>query len=77
MDFPTAWAIARGTPAAEHDPRCSYARYEGGFLCDCHVLTGHPQYVADYGPQPEGEVGDGGSAPQEAGAAGRAGGQPG
>lgn len=49
MDFPTTWAIARATPAAEHDPRCSYAQHDGGFLCDCHVLTQHPQYIADYG----------------------------
>lgn len=49
MDFPTAWKIAEATPVPEHDPRCSYALHNGGFLCDCHVLTRHPQYIADYG----------------------------
>lgn len=48
MDFPTAWAIARETPVGEHDPRCSYAQTTGGLLCDCEVLTRHPQYLEDY-----------------------------
>ncbi|WP_326646669.1 hypothetical protein OG884_18725 [Streptosporangium sp. NBC_01755] len=57
MDFPTAWEIARATPVAEHDPDCSYALHNGGFLCDCHVLTRHPQYLADYGDESPAPVG--------------------
>lgn len=53
MDFPTAWGIARATPATDHDPRCSYAQTNGFLLCDCHVLTQHPQYLAYYGPEGE------------------------
>ena len=51
MDFPTAWAIVNATSPAEHDPRCSFAQTSGAVLCDCHVLTSHPQYIADYGPR--------------------------
>lgn len=49
MDFPRAWAIARGTDFFRHDPKCSYAISKGGVLCDCHVLTQHPEYMEDYG----------------------------
>lgn len=49
MDFPTAWAIVNDTSPADHDPRCSFAQTSGAVLCDCHVLTSHPQYIADYG----------------------------
>ena len=48
MDFPTAWEISRATPTDKHDPRCSYTRTDGALLCDCHVLTKHPQYLNDY-----------------------------
>lgn len=54
MDFPTAWTIAREAPPADHDPECSYAQTEGALLCDCHVLTRHPRYIADYGGEQEG-----------------------
>jgi hypothetical protein len=50
MDFPAAWAISQATPPAQHDPRCSTAQTNGAVLCDCHVLTDHPDYIADYGP---------------------------
>ncbi len=49
MDFPRAWQIATEKPWKEHDRRCSFALSEGGLLCDCEVLTRHPEYVADYG----------------------------
>jgi hypothetical protein len=49
MDFPTAWEIAGAAPLDDHDTRCSYVQTSGGLLCDCHVLTRHPQYIADYG----------------------------
>jgi hypothetical protein len=47
MDFPTAWAIVNATRLEDHDPRCSYAQTSRALLCDCHVLTKHPRYVAD------------------------------
>lgn len=48
MDFPRAWEIARSFPSTEHDPACSFARTCGGLLCDCWVLTRHPEYLEDY-----------------------------
>ena len=47
MDFPRAWEIAKLTKVEGHDPKCSYAM--GGVLCDCHILTQHPEYIKDYG----------------------------
>ena len=47
VDFPRAWQIARTVSAASHDPECSYALTHGAILCDCHVLTAHPDYVDD------------------------------
>lgn len=47
VDYPRAWEIARASRAEDHDPRCSYRTEDGGFLCDCHVLTAHPEYLAD------------------------------
>lgn len=44
MDFPRAWQIARASNDADHDPRCSWIVGEHGLLCDCHVLTAHPEY---------------------------------
>lgn len=52
MDFPSAWAIVNATSTADHNPRCSFAQTNGALLCDCHVLTKHPQYVAEYGTDP-------------------------
>ena len=51
MDFPTAWAISKSLPPEQHDPRCSTAKTSGGVLCDCIVLTGNDEYLAEYGPQ--------------------------
>jgi hypothetical protein len=50
MDFPTAWDIAQKIEPKDHHPRCSFALTNGAILCDCAVLTRHPQYVADYPP---------------------------
>ena len=46
MDFPTAFAIANATATEYHHDLCSHRH---GLLCDCHVLTKSPQYLADYG----------------------------
>lgn len=46
VDFPRAWQIARAVPPAEHPhPKCSFRQTGGGLLCDCEVLTEHPEYV--------------------------------
>jgi hypothetical protein len=44
-DFPRAWEIASATPVAGHDLCCSYRVTIGAMLCDCPVLTGHPEYA--------------------------------
>ena len=49
MDYPTAWEISRSVDPEDHDERCSTALTDGMILCDCAVLTKHPQYLADYG----------------------------
>lgn len=46
VDYPRAWEIARAAPMGEHHPRCSYRQCDGGMLCDCPVLTSHPEYTA-------------------------------
>lgn len=45
-DLPRAWEIANATRLADHSPDCAYQRTIGVLLCDCHVLTGHPEYAA-------------------------------
>lgn len=45
IDFPRAWQIAQSVPYSEHDLRCSFAQTKGAFLCDCHVLTKHAEYM--------------------------------
>ena len=52
MDFPRAWEIVKETPVEQHNPECSYAQTNGALLCDCEVLTQHPEYIADYGTPP-------------------------
>lgn len=49
MYFPRAWEIARATPVESHLEMCSYRQTEGALLCDCPVLTMHPEYIEDYG----------------------------
>lgn len=46
-DFPRAWEIAKATPNADHHPDCSYRGTTGALLCDCAVLTGHPEYASE------------------------------
>ncbi len=43
VDYPRAWEIARAVKPASHHPQCSFRLSEGGFLCDCDVLTQHPE----------------------------------
>lgn len=52
MDFPRAWAIARAVPYEEHEEKCSYRTETGAFLCDCKVLTEHPEYGDQPAPEP-------------------------
>lgn len=47
VDYPRAWEIARATDFEQHHPKCSYRTHRGGFLCDCTVLTRHPEYQDD------------------------------
>ena len=47
VDYPRAWEIARATEAERHHPKCSYRKSGGAFLCDCEVLTQHPEYRDD------------------------------
>lgn len=49
MDFPTAWSIARQTPPENHHHQCSLNVTSGALLCDCVVLTGHPEYHTEHG----------------------------
>jgi hypothetical protein len=51
IDFPRAWEIARAAPMAEHDPRCSFRQCDGAMLCDCPVLTAHPEYTTVTGSE--------------------------
>uniref|UniRef100_A0A6M3K8D4 Uncharacterized protein n=1 Tax=viral metagenome TaxID=1070528 RepID=A0A6M3K8D4_9ZZZZ len=44
VDFPRAWQIAREAPFRFHNPECSYYIHGGGLLCDCYILTDHPEY---------------------------------
>lgn len=46
MDIPRAWEIARETAPEYHHNACSFNVTSGGMLCDCAVLTGHPEYVS-------------------------------
>jgi hypothetical protein len=47
VDLGRAWEIARGARLADHHPDCAYQRTIGVLLCDCVVLTGHPEYASD------------------------------
>lgn len=44
MDFPRAWEIVRDSVLPDHHPECSYRTTGGAVLCDCDILTGHPEY---------------------------------
>lgn len=45
MDFPRAWQIFKASPIDSHHPECSWLRM--GLLCDCDVITKHPEYLDD------------------------------
>lgn len=47
VDYPRAWQITREQPADAHHEDCSYRATRGGILCDCEVLTKHPEYLDD------------------------------
>lgn len=47
VDYPRAWEVARATKPEKHHPKCSFRVTNGGFLCDCAVLTEHPEYKDD------------------------------
>lgn len=51
MDYPRAWKIAREVPPKKHNSKCSFAVSNGGILCDCEVITNHPEYIRDYGKE--------------------------
>lgn len=40
----------------QHDPRCSFRQEKGGILCDCAVLTEHPEYADGVLHTTDGEV---------------------
>lgn len=43
VDFPRAWQIAKSADINEHDEKCSFFITQGGLLCDCHILSTHPE----------------------------------
>ncbi len=45
VDFPRAWELAAATRLAEHHPKCSYRQTGRALLCDCDVLSQHPETV--------------------------------
>lgn len=47
IDFPRAWELAQATPVEKHDKKCSYRQTDGCLICDCHVITKHPEYLDD------------------------------
>ena len=47
IDFPRAWQIARSVPIEEHDHECSFRITTGALLCDCELITLHPEYLDD------------------------------
>lgn len=44
VTWPRAWEITKATRLGEHAPDCAYQKTIGVLLCDCVVLTGHPEY---------------------------------
>jgi hypothetical protein len=45
VDYPRAWEIAWDSLFVEHNPACSFRESKGSVLCDCEVLTEHPEYT--------------------------------
>ena len=46
IDFPRAWQIAAESHVPEHDAKCSYLQTAGGILCDCGVISNHPETLS-------------------------------
>lgn len=44
VDYSRAWQIANILAPVKHNPKCSFRVHNGGTLCDCAVLTTHPEY---------------------------------
>lgn len=44
VDIPRAWQIARSQPINLHEEKCSHRQMGERFLCDCEILTSHPEY---------------------------------
>ena len=57
IDFPRAWQIAQATQKKDHDPRCSFRVTDGALLCDCAIITEHPEYKDDILQTLDGEIG--------------------
>jgi hypothetical protein len=49
MDYPRAWQICKESKMEDHHPKCSYRVM--GLLCDCDVITKHPEYGAALMPK--------------------------
>lgn len=47
VDYPRAWELVAATQLAEHHPKCSYRQTSRALLCDCDVLTTHPETQDD------------------------------
>lgn len=45
MDYPRGWQITRESPMEAHHEKCSWRTHS--MLCDCAVLTKHPEYLDD------------------------------
>lgn len=46
MDYPRAWEVARAVEPEYHHNECSFNVTNGAMLCDCKVLTEHPEYLS-------------------------------
>lgn len=47
VDFPRAWQLAKKKRFEKHHSECSYRVTNGALLCDCAVLTKHPEYLRE------------------------------
>lgn len=45
VGYGRAWEIASSVPLADHGLFCAYQATIGVVLCDCEVLTSHPEYT--------------------------------
>jgi hypothetical protein len=47
VDWIKTFEIAQDTPVKDHHKKCSYRQTNGSRICDCEVLTNHPEYKDD------------------------------